>query len=149
MDDIPRLHISEATRRRNPHLYGPPQSSSAPVPLVTPGKRLRQSQKPLLNKLETRWFAVLQTTLPKGIVIHAQAMRFELARGIWYKPDFAAFVAGTLNAWEVKGPRAFRGGFENLKVAATVFPEVVWKLVWEDGGQWREQVVLSAMAGGG
>jgi hypothetical protein len=65
-----------------------------------------------------------------------------LGNGIWYKPDFTGFVDGSYTAWEVKGPHAFRGGFENLKVAANQYKEINWHLVWKEGGQWKDQGVL-------
>lgn len=105
------------------------------------GKRLRQSSKPLLNKLETAFYAWMKREHPEQ-TLRPQAKRYELARGIWYKPDFTAMVDGTETAYEVKGPKAFRGGFENLKVAARVWPEVEWWLVWQDGGEWKHQQIL-------
>jgi hypothetical protein len=106
-------------------------------------RRIRQEQGPLLNVLETEWLCVLVARTPDGTPIRAQAKRFRLANGIWYKPDFTATVAGREMAWEVKGPHAFRGGFENLKVAATAYPEVLWTLVWKDEtGRWCEQTVM-------
>ena len=43
---------------------------------------------------------------------------------------------------EVKGPHAFRRGFENLKMAAHKYPWIKWVLVWKENGEWREQTVL-------
>lgn len=111
-------------------------------------KRVRQDGRPLLNKLETEFYDQLLAAGPNKL-IRAQAMRYKLANGVWYKPDFTCAnwrisdgETGPV-AWEVKGPRAFRGGFENLKVAATRYPEVRWLLVWKDqSGQWQEQHIL-------
>lgn len=103
-------------------------------------RRIRQSQKPLLNKLEGRFFSSYLMHL--GVRIHAQSKRYMLANGLWYKPDFTAVIAGEETAWEVKGPKAWRGGFENLKVAASTWPEVRWILVWEIEHEWRFQVVV-------
>lgn len=109
-------------------------------------KRLRQSAKPLLNKLEAEWLGELRKKLLSGTTIWVQALRFRLGNGIWYKPDFAAEVRNdwhdSLFAWEVKGPHVFRGGLENLKVAASLYPEVRWVLAWKEDGLWREQEVL-------
>lgn len=105
-------------------------------------KRLRQSSKPLMNKLETELFHFLKANYPEDSVIVPQGIRFRLGNGIWYKPDFVIF-AGMVWAYEVKGPRAFRGGFENLKVAAGLYPMIRWRLVWKDqNGIWQEQKVL-------
>lgn len=160
MKDVPPAHlVSESTRRRNPHLYGQhpvtaekqcqDPASSQKTPLqggARPAKRLRQSAKPLLNKLEAEFLRYLTALLSaggkEGPRILSQAKRFKLANGIWYKPDFTAIVKGVEVAWEVKGPHVFRGGFENLKVAASAYPEVTWLLVWKDGGEWREQHVV-------
>jgi len=106
-----------------------------------PGKRVRQSSKPLMNKLETEWFAQLNLKYFPG-QITAQALRFRLGNGIWYKPDFVVFVGAPV-AYEVKGPHSFRGGFESLKIAAGLYQRVGWRLVWKDETcQWREQEIL-------
>ncbi len=117
-------------------------------------KRLRQSTKPVLNKLETRFHEKLMKdyTGPRD-KIFCQAVRFELARGIWYKPDFflPAVTPSAADphryrpalAYEVKGPKSFRGGFENLKVAARVHSWAKFFLVWEDEDRvWQRQEIL-------
>lgn len=110
--------------------------------LNTPAKkRIRQSAKPLMNKLETDFFLYIMRHLPDA-KIRAQAKRYKLANGLWYKPDFIAQVHGRETAWEVKGPHAFRGGFENLKMAAHEWPEVKFILAWKEGGSWNTQDVL-------
>lgn len=101
-------------------------------------KRIRQSSKPLLNKLETRYLAYLESVLPNAL-IRAQAKRYMLGNGIWYKPDFTAVIDDKEYAWEVKGPHAFRGGFENLKVAAHQYPEIIWTLAWYENDSWFAQ----------
>ena len=80
----------------------------------------------------------LYKTIPQG-------MRFRLGNGIWYCPDFVRIPLDNLpmQAIEVKGPHAFRGGFENLKVAANLYPEITWVLVWKDNGIWQEQIILA------
>jgi hypothetical protein len=65
-----------------------------------------------------------------------------LGNGIWFKPDFTGFLDGSYSAWEVKGPHAFRGGFENLKVAAGQYKEIHWYLVWKESGEWKQQRIL-------
>lgn len=116
---------------------------SAPI-IEASKKRLRQSAKPVLNALETRFLAQLQIDYP-GKLILPQSVRLELARGIWYKPDFFLpnpFGEGDSFAFECKGPHVFRGGFENLKVAARVHPWVTFILVWEASGVWQRQTIL-------
>jgi hypothetical protein len=109
--------------------------------VTPPKKRIRQSSKPLLNKLESEFCGEMMCLNP-AIRFHAQAMRFKLGNGIWYKPDFVAFFSNCTCAYEVKGPFAHRGGFENLKVAAHQYPQIKWILVWKQDGAWKEQVVL-------
>jgi len=132
---------------RNPHLYGVNPSPKEVATIhkkiraVTP-KRIRQDSKPLMNKLETEALAHLKAELSNPIIL-IQAIRFKLGNGIWYKPDFFIFELNKPTAYEVKGPHAFRGGFENLKVAASLYPEIRWGLVWkEKTGQWVGQTVL-------
>lgn len=105
-----------------------------------PPKRIRQSSKPLMNKLESQWCEVLRRGCAPGELL-IQALRFRLGNGIWYKPDFV-IISCAITAYEVKGPHSFRGGFENLKVAASLYPEVRWILVWKQDGKWQEQEVL-------
>lgn len=105
------------------------------------GKRIRQESKALLNKLETEWLAQLRRMMP-AVTVRSQAWRVKLGNGIWFKVDFCAVVGGQWTAWEVKGPHAFRGGMENLKVAACCYPEIRWLLVWKVKGEWKQQVVL-------
>jgi hypothetical protein len=99
-----------------------------------------------MNKLEMEFFNILKAQHPNAY-IRPQARRYKLGNGIWYKPDFTAHIHpgdGSMQetAWEVKGPHSFRGGFENLKVAAALWPEVEWILVWKVKGQWQQQAVL-------
>jgi len=107
-------------------------------------KRIRQSSKPLMNKLEAEYCAILLRSFsPDQIFI--QALRFRLGNGIWYKPDFVVMDL-SWNKWakcfEIKGPHAFRGGFENLKVAAGMYKNFDWELRWKKDGVWREQRIL-------
>lgn len=130
----------------NPMNYamGKPAYQLRPNP--KPKKRLRQDTKPLLNNLEQRFYRYLQCLFP-GDKIVPQGKRYRLANGLWYKPDFTAVmnvdpVVGWMEyAWEVKGPHAFRGGFENLKMAAATYPQVFWTLAWFDSG-WMTQRIL-------
>lgn len=123
-----------------------PKSPARAKGIAAAGKRIRQSSKPLLNKLETEFQiyeeAKLRTVFGDASKLIPQSLRFKLGNGIWFKVDFI-FIrpAGTWSAYEVKGPKAFRGGFENLKVAAFQYPLICWLLVWKDGGRWKEQKV--------
>jgi hypothetical protein len=116
--------------------------------------RIRQSSKPLMNKLETEWFNIISVQYPNYPRPRAQARRYRLGNGIWFKVDFSVSIWPNRNpddtvrgpdmetCWEVKGPHAFRGGFENLKVAAGLWTEVRWVLAWKQDGEWKEQEVL-------
>jgi len=136
MKEIPQ-QVSESVRRRNPHLYGTAFGGDYIPPDPPKPRRIRQSTKPLMNKLEGEWLAFYGKWFP---VIYPQSIRFKLANGVWYKPDFIALKEMT--CWEIKGPHAFRGGFENLKVAAHQYTEFKWVLCWKADGGWKEQVVL-------
>lgn len=118
------------------------------IPGVTPGKRIRQKPDDrALNKLEAAWFEMIRRRHPNYPEVRAQSKRYRLGNGIWYKPDFSVSIWPDPNGparetcWEVKGQKAWRGGFENLKVAAATFPEVRWILVWKEGGEWKQQEV--------
>lgn len=116
------------------------------LPVVhRPAQRIRQGE-PTMNKLEQQWAAVLTAD-----EFHWRfgAMRFRLANGAWYKPDFTSVPNRwddfhSLYAWEVKGPkqaRWSRRGELTIKVAATLYAEIRFVLVWKENGQWIEQVV--------
>lgn len=134
------LLARQMARGRNSVMEG----EEAPVAKAQP-KRIRQSNKPLMNKLETEYHTILCAHYGSDRVL-SQAIRFRLGNGIWYKPDFAVFdELNSMVCYECKGPRAFRGGFENLKVVAGLYPHINFVLVWKDKqtGQWQKQEVLS------
>ena len=124
------VSVGDAVRKLNPHLFAKldPEVKSmlAAEPLKAP-KRIRQSNRPLLNQLEMEWFEELKSQHPQWN-IRAQSLRFRLGNSHWYKPDFTCITPAEHipMAWEVKGPHAFRGGFENLKVSANLYPEWIW-----------------------
>ena len=139
------LTLSASTLARNPNLGGENPGATSPVQRVQvpprPTPRIRQSSKPLLNKLETEWYHILKSSYGPDVPVFSQAIRFRLGNGIWYKPDFMVFASKSYG-YEVKGPHAFRGGFENLKVCSNLYREIKWYLVWKIDGQWQEQEVL-------
>lgn len=105
-------------------------------------KRIRQSTKPLMNKLESE-FAEYLRVIRSHDTVFAQAVRLRIANGQWFKPDFLAIGRdGRITFYETKGPKAFRGGFENLKCAASLYPIMKFILAWKDNGQWKFQEVL-------
>lgn len=111
-------------------------------------KRIRQSSKPLMNKLEQEWFDTLAARYPNFPRPRAQAVRFKLCNGVHYTPD--VFILdwpcgdgpNGPTAYEVKGKFAWDDAVVKLKMAAHEWPEVRWILVWKEGKQWKEQVVL-------
>jgi hypothetical protein len=120
---------------------------NSPFGAAAPKKRLRQSTKPLMNKLETAFYEHLTRTLLPSMVL-VQAISLRLGNGIAYRPDFFTPTVACMGDYhfgtfyEVKGPKVFRGGFENLKVAAHTYPFFVFALVWLDDCTWQEQIVL-------
>lgn len=111
---------------------------------VAKGNRVRQSSKPLMNKLESDCFAMLAAT---GLFdrLRAQAKRFRLGNGIWFKVDITGIDTrdGRDTAWEVKGPHAWQSGIQPLKVAAGLYPEIRWLLIWKgEKGAWKQQEIL-------
>lgn len=109
-------------------------------------KRIRQSTKPLLNNLEEEFMLTLVPQFDEaGWIVVPQSIRFRLANGLYYKPDFLVIGqpgVSTMVGYEVKGPHAFRGGFENLKMAAHQYTWITWVLAWKDDGNWMYQTVL-------
>ena len=123
---------SESFKRKNPHLYdGKVEPERA--------KRIRQDTKPLLNKLETEWGNILKRTHPN---VRPQAIKFRLANGTTYCPDFVDLTSRPVTCWEVKGKHAWDDSLVKLKFAASTWPEITWMLVWRENGQWRQQEVL-------
>lgn len=147
MKEIP--HGSESFRKLNPNLlprmYVPAEGGGfdceKTLELTKPPRRIRQSTKPLLNKLEQEWYSRQCAFFPSR-TFYMQSIRFKLANGIWYKPDAVSIDFLPPTCWEIKGPHAFRGGFENLKVAAHQYPNIHWILVWKENRNWQEQEVL-------
>lgn len=108
---------------------------------VKASKRLRQSSKPLMNQLEAEYFNVLKLKFGERDIIIPQSVRIKLGNGIWYKPDFYFYPRHFI---EVKGPHSFRGGFENLKVAASKYPQFTFWLVWKDKELgWQTQEIFA------
>jgi hypothetical protein len=100
-----------------------------------------------MNKLEKRFKFYMESHLGRSLgccaELKAQCIRFKLANGLWYKPDFTfIYPDGRWYCYEVKGPHSFRGGFENLKMAASKYPEIQWMLFWEEHGKWLRQEVI-------
>ena len=122
---------------------------------LKPKARIRQSSKPLLNKLETRYLLYLgaQRDTHGCFVgrIESQAVKFKLGNGVTFQPDFFCFdwpwvgENSMPTAWDVKGPHAWEDSIVKLKVFATQYPEIRVVLAWwdKDGMVWREQRILA------
>jgi hypothetical protein len=141
---------SPAFVRRNPHIYGNVAFKqpvlSGPVALeilesAKESKRIRQPKPVKLNATETRALEWLRGRYP-GATIHVHAKIYVLALGVKYTPEFTAHVDGRETAWEVKGKHIWDDAVVKIKMAARVFNDTKWVLIWEDGG-WMEQVVES------
>ena len=112
------------------------------TPKASP-KRIRQGEKPP-NKLEADWRANVERLHPE-VKFRAQAIRFRLAHGAWYKPDLMAWLNCRVVCWETKGPKQAKNvarGILTIKFAAAAWPEVLFILVWREGGVWCQQEVL-------
>lgn len=118
------------------------------IPVVKSAKRIRQNEKPLMNKLESDWFNILNAQFPNFPRPRAQAKTYRLANGTKFTPDVTASIwpdAGgpaKETAWEVKGKHSWDDSIVKLKVAASVWPEVNWWLCWKVKGVWQTQKIL-------
>lgn len=139
---------SKSFMRANPHIYGIPDTlkgAMTPIFEPPPKKRIRQSSKPLLNKLETEYLNHLQSRWTNEF--YPQAMTFRLASGLKYTADFFAFdfpwtgEASGPTAFEVKGPWFPEHNRVKIKAFAAAYPEIRVLLVWREKGQWQTQRV--------
>jgi len=148
---------SETFVKNNPHLYrfqeAAIKSSTMEIEsskkLERSSKRIRQSTKPLMNKLEFGWYSVLSIGQWNGKLVSslmAQSLRIKIASGAWYKPDMSCLLDGHVTCFECKGNKGknIDRGKLALKVAASQYPWIDWWLVWRDpvSGVWRTQLVL-------
>ena len=112
-------------------------------PVEPQQKRIRQSGR-APSKLELAFAEYLAEAYPRA-KIYAQAVTLKIANGCRYCPDF--FVAGgpsyDVEAYEVKGPHAWDDSIVKLKVAASAYPWITFRLVSRDKrGAWRIEGVL-------
>jgi len=106
-------------------------------------KRIRQSSKPLMNKLEQEAFDRVGRIYFGISNLRAQAIKFKIGNNAFYKPDITGILNDKWVAWEVKGNggKNIDRGILALKVAATQWPEIRFILIWKYCGAWREQIV--------
>ena len=157
MSSLP-ANPSPSVRRRNPSLY-PAQNSPALVPArfdepthtTTPLKRLRQSQGPLLNRLEAEWYARIKDQYPNFPPVRPQALKLKIGNGAWYRGDM--FCASwpqddgpaMPTIWECKGTKEMKNiarGILTIKTAAHQWPEFAFFLVWKEEHLFAMQRVL-------
>lgn len=143
------LPVSEDTKRRNPQLFQEYLTkvtervmNGEPNPIT--GPRIRQSKKPLLNKLETEFFEYLNGTTTARI--YPQAVTFRLANGVRYTPDLFSFGChwyGEIKpvAWEVKGPWFTDDAKVKIKLFAAAYLDIVVLLCSKEDGRWYMQRV--------
>lgn len=137
-----------------------PQNVSNPLEGVhttpKPSKRLKQRSAPVMNKLEQEFYERHRDQYPFNPPMRPQAIRFSLGNGVSFTPDFFSFMwpyrvlkDGNLvegpdmpTACEVKGKHAWDDAIVKLKVAARIYPEIRWFLVWKDATGWNHQLIL-------
>ena len=81
--DLPPRYQAQVAKQ----LYPIAQMKAAGLDPTPAKKRLRQSSKPLMNKLEEAFYGHLLRTIPREMIF-PQAIRLEISNGHWYKPDF-------------------------------------------------------------
>ena len=122
------------------------------ISAVVNGQLKFKPKKPLLNKLESDWKAVLEAR-EEGATILCQAITFRLGDGLSYRPDFVVihrfskeggFWTYRIDAYETKGQHRFREkGKIKLFAAARIIPWINWVLVTRDGGKWKERTIAN------
>lgn len=135
-EKVARNSKSESFKKLNPHLF------EASAPLVTAASMIRQSSKPLMNKLETEFLVQLRGFGWKTIL--CQSVKLRLGNGVWYCPDFITFGNPDdvpLVVWEVKGEHVWEDSIVKLKVAAGQYPFAEWRLAHKSRGLWEYQIV--------
>ena len=141
---------------RNPHIYGvgaaerqnklpvltQPKAQS-PAPDAPKRCRRESGQRQIkLNKLETRFYNWYRGKYPDHW-ISAQAITLRLGFDCRYTPDFWVKCpdSAVICAYEVKGPRFWDDAKVKLKVAASMYPFFLFKLVTWNDGQWQALII--------
>jgi len=127
-------------REQSPKGESPDPEPNQVTKGIRDAKRIRQSSKPIMNKLEQEFVDFLKSRWREELEnkIYTQAITFKLANGVRYSPDVVLLP----NCYEVKGPHFRDDAIVKLKVAASAYPTLNWCLVWKENGEWREQIIL-------
>ncbi len=124
-------HISEATRRLNPLLFG----TTPQIQATVNKKRIRQQTGDGLNKLERDFESHLLLTHARDEV-RPHGITLKLANGVRYTPDFFVCFPHPC-AYEVKGRHAWDDAIVKLKVAASNNRWLKFYLCSRVDGIWR------------
>jgi hypothetical protein len=162
LDQLPPRHRAEALRQLGAGEPAEPDAARkrivaqgeviAPAGTGQPARpfqRIRQSTKPLLNKLETEYFNRIKDLYPNYPPVRAQAKTFRLCNGVRFTPDLSCSIwpvdggAARETCWEIKGVQMWDDAVVKAKMAAHEFPEICWRFVWKNkDGKWCEQILL-------
>ena len=108
------------------------------------GKPLVEAKKPhkldkYRSKTEAAYSLVLGDELLAGEIVRFEyeAMKFKLADGAWFCPDFCVWVSlGHLELREIKGGFIREAARVRFLVAKRLYPEFVWRMVQKQGNLW-------------
>jgi hypothetical protein len=113
--------------------------------VVPRGEKSATKTKPAkrgMNGWETKYAKILEQQRRAGVIAwwRFESMRFKLANGAWFKPDFAVVQNdGKLELYEVKG--YWREAAKlRIKVAADQFP-FTFVVVKKAGSGWTREVI--------
>lgn len=137
LTDLPKRHHKEALEQMG-HIGTPNPTESLLGANSAVLERFRGAPRPLLNKLEARFKAILES---RGYSVMCQAITLRLDPPFRsYTADLAILICGVeLWLFEVKGPHRFREkGIAKAALAAKTYPQIPIILADWDGNQWKE-----------
>jgi len=98
------------------------------------------SRKTDMNKDEAAYAERLRAD-PEVLELHFNAVKFRLADGAWYTPDFCVvFEHGAVHCVEVKGQRR-EAGILRFKLAREKYPGINWRMVRRVRGRFEEVAI--------
>ncbi len=126
---------SKAFQRANAHLLAPspaPANKGATIAQDATERRIRQHQGDGMNKWEREW---RERITPFYEHIHRE-VSLPLANGLRFKIDFLCVDRfGAVFGHEVKG-RCLPAGIAKLKMAATLYPWITFRMAGKVDGEW-------------